>query len=174
MYLLLGLTDDKSTLVQLMMWHWAGVKSLPEPILTQILRLRRNDRHFAGDIFKFMFLYENIWISIKISLKFVPKGPINNIPTLVQIMAWCRSGDKPLSEPVMESLLTHICVTPPQWVHKLHISMPRNDSKGKYRIIFLWQNSASLKADKDPFYSTKSVVWLLITSWCKVPSHQQT
>ena len=47
------------------------------------------------------------------SLKFVPKGPINNIPALVQIMAWCRPGDKPLSEPV--SLLTHIFFTQPQW-----------------------------------------------------------
>ena len=53
----------------------------------------------------------------KNSLKFVPKGSINNIPALVQIMAWCRSGDKPLSEPVRESLLTHICVTRPQWVN---------------------------------------------------------
>ena len=26
------------------------------------------------------------------SLKFVPKGPINNIPALVQIMAWRRPG----------------------------------------------------------------------------------
>ena len=38
----------------------------------------------------------------------VPKGPINNIPTLVQIMAWRQPGDKPLSEPMMASLLTHI------------------------------------------------------------------
>ena len=43
------------------------------------------------------------------------KGPINNIPALVQIMAWCRPGDKPLSEPMMVNLLTHICVTGPQW-----------------------------------------------------------
>ena len=46
----------------------------------------------------------------------VPKGPINNIPALVQIMAWHRPGDKPLSEPMMVSVLTHICVTRPQWV----------------------------------------------------------
>ena len=39
----------------------------------------------------------------KISLKFVSKGPINNIPALVQIMAWPRPGDKPLSEPMMVS-----------------------------------------------------------------------
>ena len=41
---------------------------------------------------------------------------INNIPALVQIMAWRRPGDKPLSEPMMFSLPTHICITRPQWV----------------------------------------------------------
>ena len=41
-------------------------------------------------------------------------GPMNNIPSLVQIMDWRRPGDKPLSEPMMVSLLTHICVTRPQ------------------------------------------------------------
>ena len=70
-----------------------------------------------ADIFKWIFLNENVWISIEVSLKFVPKGPINNIPALVQIMAWRRPGDKPLSEPMMISLLTHICVTRPQWVN---------------------------------------------------------
>ena len=64
------------------------------------------------------FFNENVWISIKISLKFVPNRPINNIPALVQIMAWRRSGDKPLSEPMMVCLLTHICVTRPQWVKR--------------------------------------------------------
>ena len=56
------------------------------------------------------FVNENVWIPIKISLKFVPKGPINNIPALVQIMVWYRPGNKPLSEPRMVSLPTHICV----------------------------------------------------------------
>ena len=50
-------------------------------------------------------------------IKFVPKGPINNIPALVQIMAWRPPGDKQLSEAMMISLLTHICVTRPQWVN---------------------------------------------------------
>ena len=81
------------------------------------LRPRRNEQHFADDIFKRIVFNENVWISIKISLKFVPKGPINNIPALGQIMAWRRSGDKPLSEPMMVSLPTHICVTRPQWVN---------------------------------------------------------
>ena len=82
-----------------------------------ILRSRQNGRHFADDIFKYIFLNENACISLKISLKFVPRGPINNIPSLVQIMAWRRPGDKPLSEPMMIILLTHICVTRPQWVN---------------------------------------------------------
>ena len=81
------------------------------------LRPRQNGHHFSDDILKWIFLYENVWISIEISLKFVPKGQINNIPALVQIMAWRHPGDKPLSEPIMVSLLTHICVTRPQWVN---------------------------------------------------------
>ena len=76
-----------------------------------------NSRHFADDIFNPIFVNENIWIPIKISLKFVPKGSSNNIPALVQIMAWRRPGDKPLFEPVVVSLLTHIWVTQPQWVN---------------------------------------------------------
>ena len=65
------------------------------------LRPRRNGRYNADDILKCIFLNENVSIAIKISLKFVPKGPINNIPPLVQIMAWRRTGDEPLSEPMM-------------------------------------------------------------------------
>ena len=52
------------------------------------MRLRQNDHHFANDLFKCIFLNENVWFPIKMSLKFVPKGRINNIPALVQIMAW--------------------------------------------------------------------------------------
>ena len=78
------------------------------------LRPRQNERHFADDIFTCIFLNETVWISIKISLKFVPQGPIDNIPALVQIMAWRRPGDKPLSGPMMVRLPTHICVTRPQ------------------------------------------------------------
>ena len=51
------------------------------------LRPRQNVRHFPDDMFKCIFLNENVRISINIPLKFVPKGPINNIPSLVQIMA---------------------------------------------------------------------------------------
>ena len=96
------------------------------------LRPRQNGRRFADDTFKHIFLNENVRISIKISLKFVPKGPINNIPALVQIMACRRSGDKPISEPMMVSLLTHICVTRPQWVKTPRVCY---DPNCRYRVI---------------------------------------
>ena len=44
------------------------------------LRPRQNGHNFADDIFKCIFLNENVWIPIKISMKFVPEGPVNNIP----------------------------------------------------------------------------------------------
>ena len=90
------------------------------------LRPRQNGRHFADDIFKCILLNENVWITIKNSLKFVPMVPISNIPALVQIMAWRRPGDKPLSEPMLVSLPTHICVTRPQWVKKTPSSWYRD------------------------------------------------
>ena len=65
------------------------------------LRPRQNGRHFSDDIFKCIFSNENVWIPIKISLKFVPRGLINNVPALVHIIAWRRTGDKPLSEAMM-------------------------------------------------------------------------
>ena len=84
--------------------------------LVNSMRPRPNRSHFADDVFKCNFLNENVWIPIKISLKFVPKGPMNIIPPLFQIMAWRRPGDKPLSETMMVRLPTHLCVTRPQWV----------------------------------------------------------
>ena len=75
------------------------------------------------DIFNRIFVNENVIISIKFSLQFVPKGQINNIPVLVQTMAWRRPGNKPLSEAVMVSLLTHICVPRSQWVNwNVHVT----------------------------------------------------
>ena len=55
----------------------------------------------ADDTLICKFVTENILISMTISLRFVPKGPINNIPALVEIMDWRRRGDKPLSEPML-------------------------------------------------------------------------
>ena len=55
----------------------------------------------ADTIFKWICLNKNGRIPIQISLKFVPRSPIDNKPALVQAMAWRRTGDKPLPEPVI-------------------------------------------------------------------------
>ena len=78
--------------------------------------------HWGGDniaaISKMTFSNAFSWISL-----FVPKGPIDNIPALIQIMAYWLVSTKPLSETMMVSLLTRICIAPPQWVNKIeHIS----------------------------------------------------
>ena len=82
-------------------------------IYINTLRLKQNEWDFTH-VTDDLFLNENCCILIKISLKFVPMGLINNIPALVQIMAWNQPGDKPLSEPMRVRLLTHIYVTRPQ------------------------------------------------------------
>ena len=93
---------------------WSGINTL---------RPRQNGRHYADDTFKPIFVNENIQIIFEISPKLVPKVAINNVPALVQIMAWRRPGDKPLSEPMMVCLLTHICVTRPQRVKGIVTSL---------------------------------------------------
>ena len=66
---------------------------------------------FLDDIFKCIFLNEKFCILVKISLKFVPKGPIDNNPALVYIMDWRRICDKPLSEPMLILFYWHIYLT---------------------------------------------------------------
>ena len=104
------------------------------------LRPRQNGRHIA-DIFECNFLNGNVWISIRILLYFVPKGSIDNIPALVQIMAWRRPVDKPLSEPMMVSSLTHICATQPQW-DNLYIARGSTPWIGKCHIPIALEHSA--------------------------------
>ena len=113
-----------------MAWRRRGDKPLSEPIMVRLrthqcvtrpqwvntLMPRQNGRHCPDDIFKCTFLKENVRIAINISLDFVPKSPINNIPGLVEIIAWHRTGDRALYEPMMARLPTHICLTRPQWV----------------------------------------------------------
>ena len=96
-------------------WHRVG----EWVIKFNTLRTRQNGHHFAEDLFKCIFLNENVWILIKISFNLVPEGQINNIPALVQIMAWRWPGDKPLSEKIMVKIPTHIYITRPQWVNSL-------------------------------------------------------
>ena len=104
------------------------------PLFFNTLGSRQNGRLFSDDIFTCIFLNGKVWISINISLKFVPEGQNNNIPALVLIMAWRRPGNKPLSEPMMVRSLTHICVTRPQWVKRT----PQDLSKWHYVTLTGW------------------------------------
>ena len=98
-------------------------------VFTERKHMRESLTHWGRDkmaVF-FQMTFSNVfyWIQIyeffiKNLLKFVSKGPISNISTLVQIMPWRRQGDKPLSEQMMLWLPTHICVTRPQWVKPLN------------------------------------------------------
>ena len=78
-------------------WYWPSFPGIFQSWKGMIntLRLRKNGRHFPDHIFKRTCLNENYCILMKIPLKFVPQGSINNSLALVQIMAWCRSGNKP-------------------------------------------------------------------------------
>ena len=73
---------------------------------------------FADDIYYCIFINENHGNLTKISFEFVAKGPIDMWSALVQVMAWCRSGDKPLLEPMMtdttDAYLHHFKL---QWVN---------------------------------------------------------
>ena len=118
--------EMKKVLVQMFNWAWvqlAWLDFLPWAIscwplvsshLTH-LPLDKMAAILADDNFKCIFFNENDGILIQILLKFVPKSSIDNKPSLVQVMAWRRPGDKPLSEPMMVRLPTHICITRPQW-----------------------------------------------------------
>ena len=58
-------------------------------------------RHFTDDIFRCIFINKKCML-IKISLKIVPKCPIDNNPALFQKMAWCHTGDELLYEPTLK------------------------------------------------------------------------
>ena len=68
----------------------------------------QNGLHFADDVFKCISLNKNFWIRNKISLKCVPYCLVDSLTALVQIMAYLKQW--------WYVLLTHICVTLPQWV----------------------------------------------------------
>ena len=85
-------------------------KPVSEPVLTKVCRHMASPGHIysfapdkmaailTDDTFKCIFLNENTRIPIWIALKFVPMSPIDNKPALVHVMAWRRTGDKPLPE----------------------------------------------------------------------------
>ena len=87
---LVSTTGDTYNKVKLISVYWCKtmpckLHAFPVPQVSYITHWGRikNGRHFSDDVFKWIFLIENVWISIDMSLKFVPNGPINNIPLFV-------------------------------------------------------------------------------------------
>ena len=106
-FLRVGPINNILSLVQIMAWRRPGDKPLSEPMMVRFpthicvirlqwvstLRPRHNGHHYLDDIFKCILFYENVWIFIfKSNWQYV---------SIVQIMAWCRTGDKPIAEPIM-------------------------------------------------------------------------
>ena len=95
----------KSTLFSERLANWASwrsnlIKSLSALLIFYIKHIQHteaeeNGRHFADDTFRC------IWVSNKASLKYVTYGRIDKMSAQVQIMAWRRTGAKPLSDPMM-------------------------------------------------------------------------
>ena len=84
------------------------------------LRPRQNGSHFADAIFKGIFLNENTLIPITVSLKFIPKGPIHNIPVLFQIMPGADQATSHYLQQWWLMLPKHIRITQPRWVNSLN------------------------------------------------------
>ena len=116
--------------------------------LSNTFRPRQNIRHFADDIFKCILLNENVWITIKNSLKFVPEGPINNIPALVQIMAWRRPVAS-FTKEVNWRLAKRPLKTNGRLANRQSIFVSK---RGHWRQAIIWTNDVKI-ADADMRHS---------------------
>ena len=118
-YVTWGLIDNMAALVQIMAWHRTGTKPLSEVMLVcctdvymslSLIKAEANQppfcKHFQMKMFEFRLNFH--W---SLFLKF-------------QMTSWRRPSDKPLSEPMMARLPTHICVTRPKWVNNWHVPYP--------------------------------------------------
>ena len=143
----------------------------PMPINT--LRSRQNGHLDTEAIFKCIFLNENFWFSNKNSLIYVPGGQIDNLSALVQIMAWCQPGSKPLSEPMMVSLLMHICITQPQWVkqcwriwakHMRILNYDHRQNKAQQTPVYIFWDIIYylLHIQFTPIITWSNMIWYLI------------
>ena len=109
---------------------------LSRPQCVNIFWLWQIGHHYADDIFKCIFLNENVWIARKKSLNIFPEDPINNIQSLVQIMAWHLPCDRPLSETIMFGLLLHIYVSEPQWA-RVHLPEYTKPPRSHYIPLYI-------------------------------------
>ena len=109
-----------------------GISSHGIDILTVLTHWVRDEMdNISQTTFPNAFSWMNLFeFRLKFHWSLYLGGSINNIPALVQIMAWHRPGNKPLSEPMIVILLMRICVTRPQWVNTRRVNTlwPRDRS----------------------------------------------
>ena len=101
-------------------------------------RLDKMADNLADDIFRCIFVNENIWMLNKISSKYVWECQIDNKSTLIRVTAWRRAGDKPLPEP-MDALVSDIFRLPP--VRISPVWERRELVLFVHRIPFFWTSS---------------------------------
>ena len=118
------------------------------------VRLRQDGHHFPYDIFKCIILNENVWISTKISLKLIPRGPNNNILSLVQIMAWRQA-----------IIWTR---NPSKYGELVHVAYYRGEHRG-IPCVRLKQNGCHIANDTFKTFKciclTEKIYILKITPW---------
>ena len=150
------MTEEKSNVAWL---YWIGLH------LFNTLRSIQDGHHFPDDILKYVFSKENAWILITISLRFVPKDSINNIPSSVHIMAWRRSGDKPLSGPMMALFKVRIyAFTRPQWINDTRPTVQKQHANLSLIYLAIYNMSISYIWRSIPINSrapVRSVAWAL-------------
>ena len=85
----------QQNVLQNVVWEMSAI--LYRPLCVNALKPRQNGRHFATNLFKYIFWYESCCLN-KNSTKFVVMGSMKNTPVLVRTVVWRRAGGKPLSE----------------------------------------------------------------------------
>ena len=71
------------------------------PKVLNLVTYGPNGCHFAVDSLKCIFFNEFYCILVQFSQNSTSRCPIDNKSSLVQVLAWCWTGTKPLPEPVM-------------------------------------------------------------------------
>ena len=121
-------------------WHWRP------PNMAQ-WHWRQNGRHFEDNIFKCIFVNENVWIPLEISLNFLSKDPITNIPALVQIMAWRRPRFDDL-EIIMNRIWMKTTTVFRKHIWHRHLQNPQfsnlNKENDKYAIVSIQENELEI------------------------------
>ena len=129
----------------------------------------QNGWHIADDTFKCIFVNENFCILIRISVK----GPIANKPALVQVMSWRRTGDRPLSEPMLTQFtdaymrhqgeMSSLTGSMEIWMKKCRIIILKLIS-----VIGCWDISCEIALMWLPLYHANEQSTLVhVMAWCR-------